>query len=430
MQGSKRSLWRVSVIFAITLVALLTSSPTGAQTSSTYKMQQVSPPPSYVDTVQGGGTFVGAGIDDYFTTQLPEGFDFTFFGTLYPGGSTIYVSTNGYINFKAPPPTVVIGGYSYQLDNTCPITTAEPNAAIYAFWDYLAAQVWTQVLGEKPNRQFIIEFSNVTLYTKLKPEDPDPSYLPASAFEIVLFETTGAIEFRYQNVPTYPGDQDLPKGKSATIGIENDNGSSSFQWSCSPSPDPTKFSPIGPGPYAIRFDPVTESDEDDPPPTNTTHVEVDIKPKHVLNWFNVARQGRLSVAILGKAGFDVKQIDPKSVRLAGVAPLYSWVENVRTQESHGWRRVFHRFGGRDRRLDLILKFDRRAIVAALDSVNHGDVNILKLTGRLKDGTEFSGQDSIKIINKAKKKKNDSYHDSWRNTPRHNDDDDDHDEDDE
>jgi hypothetical protein len=96
-------------------------------------------------------------------------------------------------------------------------------------------------------------------------------------------------------------------------------------------------------------------------------------------------------------------------------------------QSDGWRRVFHRSGGRDQRLDLILTFDRQAIVAALGSVNNGDVKILKLNGKLKDGTAFSGQDSIRIINKAKK--NDSHYNAWRSKLRHDDDDDDHDEDD-
>lgn len=414
MQGSKWYLRRVSVIFTVALVTLLTSSPTGAQTR--YNYDKVSPPPSYfvVDKEQGGGTFVGAGVDSTFTIQLP--FAFTFFGTPYPAGAPIYVSTNGNINFKATPERDIVTGFQLDQVNQCPIPTTgeEPNAAIYPFWDYLAGQVWTQVLGTPPNQQFIIEFSNVSFWERNNPFEFGPS-----AFEIVLYETTGAIEFRYQNILR---DGDLPKGTSATIGIENGNGTLNYQFSCNTAILPSS------GDFAIRFDPITDSPP--PPPTGKppVNVDVDIKPKHILNWFNVARQGKLSVAILGKEGFDVKQIDPKNVRLAGVAPLYSWVENVRTHESDGWRRVFHRFGRRDQRLDLILTFDRQAIVAALGSVNNGDVKTLKLSGKLKDGSEFSGQDSIRIINKAKKgKKNDSYHSAWRSTLRH--DDDDHDEDD-
>ena len=39
-------------------------------------------------------------------------------------------------------------------------------------------------------------------------------------------------------------------------------------------------------------------------------------------------RGRLPVAVVGTLEFDVTQVDPTSVRLAGVAPLRSSVEDV------------------------------------------------------------------------------------------------------
>ena len=48
---------------------------------------------------------------------------------------------------------------------------------------------------------------------------------------------------------------------------------------------------------------------------------LDIKPQACPNPLNVNSQGVLPVAILGTEDFDVTQVDPASVRLAGVEPL-------------------------------------------------------------------------------------------------------------
>ena len=59
-------------------------------------------------------------------------------------------------------------------------------------------------------------------------------------------------------------------------------------------------------------------------------VAVDIKPRSCPNPLKVGKNGVLPVAILGTAGFDVTDIDASSVRLAGVAPLRSSLEDVAT----------------------------------------------------------------------------------------------------
>jgi hypothetical protein len=127
-----------------------------------------------------------------------------------------------------------------------------------------------------------------------------------------------------------------------------------------------------------------------PPPVIT--VSVDIHPRSWPNPLNVNKNGVLPVAVLGTEDFDVTQIDPPTILLAGVAPLRWALEDVGT--------VGDPLAGPDGFTDLTLKFDAQAIVAALDPVNDGDVVILHLTGNLKaefGGTLIEGEDVVWII---------------------------------
>jgi hypothetical protein len=56
-------------------------------------------------------------------------------------------------------------------------------------------------------------------------------------------------------------------------------------------------------------------------PPDVTVVAVDIYPLTCPNEFNVKGKGAISVAILGKNGFDVQNIDPATLLLEGVSPL-------------------------------------------------------------------------------------------------------------
>ncbi|MFQ6008933.1 MAG: T9SS type A sorting domain-containing protein, partial [Candidatus Zixiibacteriota bacterium] len=54
-------------------------------------------------------------------------------------------------------------------------------------------------------------------------------------------------------------------------------------------------------------------------------------------------------------------------------------------------------GGPDGFVDLTLKFDRAAIIAALGEVHDGDVIPLTIIGELNDGTAIEGTDCVVII---------------------------------
>jgi|GEM_PF-2775858 len=136
-------------------------------------------------------------------------------------------------------------------------------------------------------------------------------------------------------------------------------------------------------------------------------VLVDIKPGSDTNPVNVKSRGVLPVALLGSEDFDVRTVDPASIRLAGVAPLRSAYEDVGAPgeplpEVTEQRLIAYATDGFE---DLTLKFDTQAILAALDleTLNDGDLVSLTLEGRsyATDGnSRFVGSDMITILKKG------------------------------
>ncbi len=139
--------------------------------------------------------------------------------------------------------------------------------------------------------------------------------------------------------------------------------------------------------------------------SNLEIVPLDIKPQSCPNPVNIKSRGVLPVALLGTINFDVSEVDLVSVRLEGVAPVRSGIEDV--------ARPFDRFDnvveandcteeGPDVLDDLTLKFKTQEVVAALGAVSDGQVLILTLTGNLKaafGGTPIQGQDVVIIKKK-------------------------------
>jgi len=140
---------------------------------------------------------------------------------------------------------------------------------------------------------------------------------------------------------------------------------------------------------------------DEPP---SVPVAADIKPGSCPNPIVCRSKGVIPVAILGTDDFDVMDIDIASVRLAGAMPLRSRFEDVGTP--------FEPFLGRDHadecttdgadgHLDLALKFDTQAVIAAIESklgdpVAHGDTLVLSVSGETVDGTPIVGEDVVRI----------------------------------
>jgi hypothetical protein len=137
-------------------------------------------------------------------------------------------------------------------------------------------------------------------------------------------------------------------------------------------------------------------------------VFVDIKPQGCPNPLNTKSKGVTSVAILGTADFDITQIDIASLRLEGVAPVRSSMEDVATpftptdglDDAHDCNDF-----GPDGFADLTLKFDTQDLIQALGDVEDGEVRVVTLTGVLHDGTPIEGQDVVVIKAKGGGNKN-------------------------
>ncbi|HEX5690115.1 MAG TPA: carboxypeptidase regulatory-like domain-containing protein, partial [Roseiflexaceae bacterium] len=194
--------------FTVTVDADETIDLTLPQRTDSYGYFCRTEPASYIDAtnvVSLTGDVASAGI------EMP--FPFTLYGQTY--STTLYVSTDGSLNFHGP--TDFFG----PLDNAEIPNAFEPNAAIYPFWDDLivdeAASVRTEVIGSAPNRGLVIEWRNVAFYL-----EPDKRV----NFEAVLYEN-GDILTQYANNAA----DDLLQGGSATAGIENESGTVALQYS-------------------------------------------------------------------------------------------------------------------------------------------------------------------------------------------------------
>jgi hypothetical protein len=135
-------------------------------------------------------------------------------------------------------------------------------------------------------------------------------------------------------------------------------------------------------------------------PYNPIAVVVDIKPGSCPNPLNVKSKGVLPVAILGSEDFDVNAVDVASIRLAGVGPVRSSLEDVGAPVIDA-NDCNCTEDGPDGYLDLTLKFKTQEIVEAIGDVNDGDILLLELTGVSFDEAPIEGADCILVRGKHK-----------------------------
>jgi hypothetical protein len=134
-------------------------------------------------------------------------------------------------------------------------------------------------------------------------------------------------------------------------------------------------------------------------------VPVDINPTSCPNPLNVGKQGTIPVAILGTASLNVRQLDPASIRLAGIAPSKYVYQDVASPYSP----YIGKTGanacttlGADGYLDLSMSFDAPKIAAALGSVTNGQVVTVSLSGNFLPqygGGPVIGEDVVVIKTK-------------------------------
>lgn len=149
-------------------------------------------------------------LDGVIPLQLP--FAFTFYGTTY---TELYASVNGNLQF---------GNNNSEYANTClnKGVAAGMGDMIAPYWDDLDLRfsgfLETELVGETPNRIFVVEWDDVPRYETEEPV----------TFQVQLFEGSNHIVFLYENVSqTQDGN-----GRKATIGIQSEAQGLALQFGC------------------------------------------------------------------------------------------------------------------------------------------------------------------------------------------------------
>lgn len=127
------------------------------------------------------------------------------------------------------------------------------------------------------------------------------------------------------------------------------------------------------------------------------NVGLDIKPGSCPNPLNTTSKGVLPVAITGSSTFNIQDIDISTLKIGGVVPIKSSVEDVVSLFTRKENSCECTTKAGDGINDLVLHFDTQQIVAAMGTVNNRENKVLNLTGNLKDGTPIKGGDCVVII---------------------------------
>ncbi|MEU5164487.1 S8 family serine peptidase [Streptomyces sp. NPDC020875] len=148
---------------------------------------------------------------DNATERIELPFSVPFYGKNY---GVAHVGTNGNLSFGGP--------HTGDSNGSIP-SLATPNAGLYPFWDDLVltgegeSAVYTGVTGTAPNRAFVVEWRDAVHWS-----DQSSRF----SFAAVIGED-GVVTYHYKGT-TGSG---LPGGASATVGVENANGTDAFLYS-------------------------------------------------------------------------------------------------------------------------------------------------------------------------------------------------------
>ena len=258
----RRRLLFVAFTFAVVLTLLTMSlalAQSGAEESG--KGVESSAPPSGIPRLTGGPDAFG-----YVYADSNEASCTTTFNDISISGAALGLGDDGEGNVTAPFPislydvtstdvrvgnngALVVGsttGNVYWNNEALPSTESEfaNNPSVLPFWDDLSngsGDVYTDVVGAAPNRQFIVQWHDRNHYNS-------GNVISGTAtFQVVFYENSRKIDFVYQDVEF--GSPDWDYGNSATIGL-NQNGSNALQYSFNSPSILTGTNPVS----AICFD--------------------------------------------------------------------------------------------------------------------------------------------------------------------------------
>ncbi len=163
-------------------------------------------------------TIHGAGVDDGYSGAVPIGFDFEFDGVVYT--QLDMVSTNSYARLT---------GSVDSLDNTKLYDVAgSVDVILSPWWDDTETEdavgyVKRETLGAEPSRRFVVE------WRVLQQHNHTPTDKRVLIFQVVLYETSNRVEFRYA-VPIVTGSPNSIS--SASVGVKRDTSGPAVAGNC------------------------------------------------------------------------------------------------------------------------------------------------------------------------------------------------------
>ncbi|HYR43959.1 MAG TPA: IPT/TIG domain-containing protein, partial [Terriglobia bacterium] len=173
---------------------------------------------NFIDASSGsGGTALTFNNNDDAFARVSLPFNLILFRDIYLADSPIAIGVNGYLSLEplsldefenAPLPSKTVTRPSGSVGTV-------PPSLIAPFWDDLILRadsaITTKTVGSAPNRQFVVEWSNMSIL------DEDGRDLNANlTFEAVLYEGSNDIQFLYRSATGVRSD-----GSSATVGAQN-----------------------------------------------------------------------------------------------------------------------------------------------------------------------------------------------------------------
>ena len=159
------------------------------------------------------GTLVFQGyFDDRSWGPFNIGFNFSFFCNNY---SQFYVTSNGLVMF---------GEGSTVYTNVDIPNTQKPNNYIAPFWDDLiihaTGAIHYSTVGTAPNRKLIVQYTNMAFWN---------SPVLLGTFQVILYEGSNKIQTQYRSIIDLTNPR--ASGNSATLGLENSNGTAGVKYS-------------------------------------------------------------------------------------------------------------------------------------------------------------------------------------------------------
>ncbi len=144
-----------------------------------------------------------------------------------------------------------------------------------------------------------------------------------------------------------------------------------------------------------------------------SEFQIDIKPGSCPNPFNIGNKGVTPVAIIGTDSFDVRSLDPASIRLEGVAPKHYSYQDVASEITSKDSVYDCTSSTADGKQDLSLKFPSLQLATAIATKLgrqpfDGEIVTLELSaspaGDSGSGctTNLTGQDTIQALVKGKR----------------------------